>query len=127
MARQRGARTGRPARQSGQATIEFALLLPIVAALLLLIAQVGLVLRAQVLITHAAREAARAAAVDPAADVGAVAQSRSAMDSLTVTSTSDGSMVTVRVHVDFLIHLPLLSQLHSSVGLDASASMRSES
>ena len=47
----------------GQATVEFALVLPLLAVLLLAVVQVGLVVRDQVLLTHAAREAARAVAV----------------------------------------------------------------
>ena len=57
--------TRRCQREGGQATVEVALLLPLLALLLLAVVQVGLVVRDQVLVTHAAREAARAAAVDP--------------------------------------------------------------
>ncbi len=55
--------------QSGQATVELALLLPVVVILLLAVLQVALVARDVVLVTHATREAARAAAVgeDPVA------------------------------------------------------------
>lgn len=49
----------------GQAAVELALVLPLVAFLLLALVQVALVVRDQVLVVHAAREAARAAAVDP--------------------------------------------------------------
>ena len=45
-----------------QATVELALVLPVVATLLLAVVQVGLVVRDQIRVTHAAREAARAAA-----------------------------------------------------------------
>ena len=55
--------------ERGQSTVELALLLPVVVVLLLAVLQVGLVARDVVLVTHAAREAARAAAVD--ADPGA--------------------------------------------------------
>ena len=51
--------------EEGQAAVELALALPLVALLLLGLAQVALVVRDQVLVVHAAREAARAAAVDP--------------------------------------------------------------
>lgn len=54
----------RCARDRGQSTVELALLLPFVVLALLAIVQVGLVVHDQVLLTHAAREAARAAAVD---------------------------------------------------------------
>lgn len=56
------------ARQRGQATVEVALALPVVLIALLLVIQVALVARAQVLVVHAAREGARAAAVGSGAD-----------------------------------------------------------
>ena len=51
--------------EDGQAAVEVALLLPVVALLLLAVVQCALVVRDQVLVVHAAREAARAAAIDP--------------------------------------------------------------
>lgn len=50
--------------QAGQATVELALVLPLLLALTVVLVHVGLLVRAQVLVVHAAREAARAAAVD---------------------------------------------------------------
>ena len=52
----------------GQASVELALVLPLVVLLLLAVVQLGLLVRDQILVVHAAREAAREAAVDPAAD-----------------------------------------------------------
>jgi len=51
--------------QRGQATVEFALLLPVLVMGLLAILQVALVVRDHIAVAHAAREAARAASVDP--------------------------------------------------------------
>jgi Flp pilus assembly protein TadG len=47
----------------GQASVEVALLLPVVAALALVVVQVTVVAHRSVLVVHAAREGARAAAV----------------------------------------------------------------
>ncbi len=55
----------RPGGEHGQATVELALCLPVVVLLGLLLLQVGLVARDEVAVVHAAREAARAASVDP--------------------------------------------------------------
>ena len=55
----------RPGPERGQSTVELALVLPVVVLLLLVLLQVGLVARDVVLVAHAAREGARAAAVDP--------------------------------------------------------------
>lgn len=49
--------------EGGQAAVELALVLPLVFLLLLALLQVGVLVRDQVLLTHAAREAAREAAV----------------------------------------------------------------
>jgi len=62
-------RRARPARrsacpQSGQATVEFALILPLVVLLILAVLQTALVVRDYVATVHAAREAVRAASVD---------------------------------------------------------------
>ena len=46
-------------RERGQATVEFALVLPLIVFALLAILQVGLVARDQIAVVHAAREAAR--------------------------------------------------------------------
>jgi len=53
------------ARERGQATVEFALVLPVLVLALLAVLQVALVVRDHVAVVHAAREAARAASVDP--------------------------------------------------------------
>jgi hypothetical protein len=49
--------------EQGQAAVELALVLPLVVLLLLAVVQVTLVARDQILLVHAARNAARAAAV----------------------------------------------------------------
>ena len=54
-------------RERGQATVEFALVIPLVLVTLLGVVQVGLVAYAQLEVTHRAREAARVLAVDPGA------------------------------------------------------------
>ena len=51
--------------QRGQATVEFALIIPLVVVVLLAVVQIGLVVHAQLHVAHIAREVARAASVDP--------------------------------------------------------------
>jgi hypothetical protein len=59
-------RPSRPGcRDAGQATVELALTLPFVAVLGLVLVQGALLGRDQLMVIHAAREAARAASVDP--------------------------------------------------------------
>lgn len=116
----------RNSRQRGQATVELALVLPLIAVLLLLMVQAGLVVRDQLVITHAAREAARAAAVDPGADVAAIVGQRTDLDGVTTQQTQDGGNVRVDVHAEIVVRVPLLAMLRPTVGLDASATMRVE-
>jgi len=49
--------------EKGQSTVEFVLVLPFCALMLLAIVQVGLLVRTSVLVTHSAREAVRTAAI----------------------------------------------------------------
>lgn len=96
-------RAQRRASSRGQATVELALVLPVVVTILLVLVQVALLARDQVVTTHAARAAARAVAVDPttAAARAAVAEvlggrGRVALDGV----TSPGSLVGVTVVVE---------------------------
>ena len=119
-----------PARASvdlGQSTVELALVLPVVLVLAFLVVQVGLVVRDQVRVVHAAREGARAAAVspDPAAAVGAVTGNGAlAPDRVQVTTSprgGRGSEVTVAVAYRAATDLPLVGPLLPDVVLTADA------
>jgi Flp pilus assembly protein TadG len=116
----------------GQASVELALVLPLVMIILLAVVQLGLLVRDQILVVHAAREAVREAAVDPAADAprrAAVASSTLAEGRLTVTTTGRGA-VGSRVRVDVAYRaatgVPLLGAAVGDLTLRASATMRVE-
>lgn len=118
--------------ERGQATVEAALALPLVVTLLLAVIQVGLVVRAQLLLTHVAREAARAAAVD--ADPAAARRAATTVSSLdpgrlTVdVSGRQGPGSQVRVEVTYVAptEVPLVGALLGDVTLHADAVMRVE-
>lgn len=116
----------------GQAAVELALVLPLVAALALALLQVALVVRDQVLVVHAAREGARAAAVsdDPgAAQAAALAGARLIPDRVVVEASGRGeagSRVRVLVRYVSVTDLPLVGPLLGDVDLSGSASMRVE-
>jgi len=127
------ARAAAPASgDRGQATVELALLLPLVALLLLGLVQVAVVARDQVLVAHAAREAARAAAVDD--DVDAVRRAAEqagplATDRLEIEvhgRDGVGSRVRVVVHYTVPLRLPLVARGGLDVELTSSATMRVE-
>lgn len=117
--------------QAGQASVELALLLPVLALVLLAVVQVALVARDHVLVVHAAREGARAAAVDPApgaAPAAAVAGSTLDVERLSVDTGARTSSRTVVVSVRYRAPtaVPLVGTLIPDVLLRAKAAMRVE-
>ena len=86
-------------RDRGQATVEFALALPLVALVVLGILQVVVVARDQLAVDVAAHDAARAAAVAGAPAVAAqrAAERATTLRPLRVSTRTSGSTVTVTV------------------------------
>lgn len=124
-----GRRFARMRSDAGQATVEVALALPVLVMALLLVIQVGLVVRAQILVVHAAREGARAAAVGSAA--GSAAASTPGLDPSRVSVSAaggggPGSTVTVTVRYRAETSVPLVGSLLGDANLTASVSMRVE-
>jgi len=118
--------------ERGQATVEAALVLPLVTFFLLGVVQIGFVVRAQVLVTHVAREAVRAAAVDadPEAARRAATSSSSLdgdrMNVLVQGREGPGSRVRVTVTYSVPTDVPLVGRLIGDVSLQATATMRVE-
>lgn len=118
--------------QHGQAAVELALVLPFLAVLLLVLVQVGLVVRDQILVVHAAREAAREAAVDPSPDAArAAASESSSLDAgrLTVSISGrggPGSRVRATATYGPPAQAPLVGEVVHGLRLQASATMRVE-
>ena len=124
--------TARGRDDGGQATVELALVVPLVVMLALALVQVALVVRDQVLVIHAAREAAREAAVaegtDRARDA-ALASGGLDGDRLRVEVGARGragSRVRVQIRYDAPTRVPLVGELVGDVALHASATMRVE-
>ena len=118
--------------ERGQAAVELALVLPLLALLALSLVQIALVVRDQVQVTFGAREGARQAAVEP--DEGSVrravaASTRLEGDRLEVDvghRGHSGSRVTVRVAYRAPTDLPLVGRLVGDVQLEGVAAMRVE-
>lgn len=118
----------RGGKDEGQATVETALVLPVLVVFALLIAQVGLVVRAQITVIHAAREAARVVAVDPTADATNAALRSGTLDpartTVTVSGALDpGSLVTVEVSYIVSSTLPVVGGLVGDVAVSGEATM----
>ncbi len=115
----------------GQAAVELALVLPLLALLLLAMVQVGLVVRDQVLLTHSAREAAREAAVDPTPEAArraalAGAPLVAARLNLDVREGPEAGRVSVGLAYRAPTEVAVVGPLLPDVSLTATASMRSE-
>lgn len=110
-------------------------MLPLVVTVLLAVVQVGLLVRDEVVVVHAAREAARAAAVDRAPDAawraaaGAVHDTgvdpgRLAVDVTGRAGAGSHVRVTVRYHPSSAV--PIVGRLVSAMTLTGTATMRVE-
>jgi Flp pilus assembly protein TadG len=121
--------------EQGQATVEAVLVLSVLVALALVVVQVGVVVRDRVLLAHAGREAARAAAVDPTlATATASARAATGLDDgrLTVAlsgsgaSPAPGDRLTVVVGYRAPTTVPLVGALIPDIDLETSATTRVE-
>lgn len=116
-------------KSEGQATVEFALILPFLALLLLTAVQVGLLVRTRVLLTHAAREAAREAAVgadDAEVRTAALASADLSPEHLVVVVSRSDGRVSVELRYVQSTDVPLVGPLIGDATFDAAASMRLE-
>ena len=115
----------------GQATVELALALPMVALLLAVLVEVGALARDHALVWHAAREAGRVAAVDPEEEPVEEAASRSGLSPISVEIDTPleeriaGRPIVVTVSYRHVGSVPVLGDLFEKE-INASASMRIE-
>lgn len=116
----------------GQSTVELALCLPVLALVLGLVVEVGLVAGDQVRVWHAAREAARVAVVDPDVSHIEEAAARSGLDDLEISVEPgpdfrvQGEPLEVTVEYEPAGHVPLIGELFSGLTMRASTAMRIE-
>jgi len=121
----RGGWRGRGSCERGQATVELALVLPLLVLCVAGIVWVGNVVTTQVRLEHAAREGARAAAVEP---LSATSASQAAVES----SMGSGPSISTSVGAEYVVvevtvrtpGLPLLGV--GERNLQATAHMRRE-
>jgi hypothetical protein len=118
--------------QRGQATIELACAIPVVVVVVLVVVQGAVLLLDQLAVTQAAREGARAAAVEPRR-AGAVAveaarrSTRLRPSNLRVTTRGGpGGMVTVEVSYPWVVRMPVTGAELFAADLHGRTSMYSE-
>jgi Flp pilus assembly protein TadG len=116
--------------QRGQASVEFALVLPLAGIVCLAVVQVAVVARREVLLAHAAREAARAAAVESddasaARAARAAAARASSLDPtrVTVSVTRDPDHVIVVVRYEDPTDVAVIGRLVGPVTLQERVTM----
>jgi Flp pilus assembly protein TadG len=121
-------RPGRPAAASGQATAELALALPFVMVLVLGLVQAALVLRDELALVQAAREAARAASVeaDPAAPRAAADEVLPGAVVRVGARPPPGALIRVEVAYRSTTDVPIVGRLLPDPELSARAVMRVE-
>lgn len=123
-----GRRAGRR-DDRGQATVEVALMLPVLVILAMALVQVGLVARTTVLVHHAAREGARAAAVGGSmreVEDAVIGSSGLLLPDTEVERVVVGDRVTVTVRHLARTDAPLIGPILPDVVLSATVSMRRE-
>lgn len=119
-------------RDDGQATVELALVLPLVALMALAVVQTSVVAYRQLLVVHAAREGARAAAVSDDDRLGAAERAVAGAGGLEraalhVSVREEGELVEVEVTFDEPTDVALVGALIPSLELRARAAMQIES
>lgn len=119
-------------QQRGQATVELALCLPLVAALLAGLVEVAAIGTDHLRIWHGAREAARVAVVDPSAGAIREAATRGGLTPLDISVSPEphdrvqGQPLTVRLVYPSTATVPLIGSLLRRGRLEAEATMRIE-
>lgn len=122
----------RKGAESGQATLEVALTLPVLALLLAALVEVGLIVADQGRLWLAAREAARVAVVDPDLDDIRTAAARSGLAPLEIEVHPEadtrrrGDPLTVKLLYRPRSDVPLVGRLVANLSLRAEATMRIE-
>jgi Flp pilus assembly protein TadG len=122
--------------QRGQAMVEFALVLPVLAILIVAIAQLGLLLNAYLEVTDAARVGARKASVSrtggggAAAAIAAARESTSSLDQddldVTVTPQPWAKGTPIEVRVTYPVSIDIFGLVVKSGVLEAEATARSQ-
>lgn len=114
--------------ESGQATVEFALVLPLVVMAMLALIQVGLLVRDHLAVIHAAREAAREASVEPDPERAIAAAHRTLPDAeVDVGDRPEvGGSIAIEVRYRAVTDVPVVGALFPDPELRARAVMRVE-
>ena len=111
--------------ESGQATVELALVMPLIVGLLLIILNVGLIVRDQLAVWHAASAGARAASISPNSPdiVQQAVEDEVGLRPLHLQVVRDEQLITVEVQYPRTIKLWLIKHIVPPLTLSASVTM----
>lgn len=114
--------------ESGQATVELAVILPFIVFIAAGLIQCGLIVANQLTVWNAARSAARAASISPDPQIDAQQAANSAVDlrPLQVTITTIDDVVSAHVVYIDRTNLPLIGVLFPEISLEATVAMLRE-
>ena len=118
-------RFGQREHDPGQATVELALVMPLIIGLLLIILNVGLIVRDQLAVWHAASAAARAASISPDSPdvVQQAVESEVKLRPILLRIVRDGDLITVEAKYPRTIGLWLLKYISPPLTLSATVTM----
>ena len=110
---------------SGQATVELALVMPLVIGLLILILTAGLVVRDQLLVWHAASAGARAAYISPNSPdvVQQAVENEVSLRPVHLRIVREGDLITVAAQYPRTINLWLIKYIIPPLTLSATVTM----
>ena len=110
---------------SGQATVELALVMPLIIGLLLIILNVGLVVRDQLAVWHAASAGARAASISPDSPdvVQQAVEAEVQLRPLHLRIVRDGDLITVEARYPRTIGLWVFKYIAPPLILSATVTM----
>lgn len=107
-------------------------MLPLIMVVILVLVQVGLLVRDHVLVVHATREAARAAAVDPTSEVASAAAAAATgldpkrMHVDTAGNRTTGGLLQVTVRYRPELAVPIVDRLFPAVTIQETLTVRVE-
>ena len=118
-------RTRQSDPDSGQATVELALVMPLIIGLLFIILTVGLVVRDQLAVWHAASAGARAASISPDSPdvVQQAVEDEVGLRPLHLRIVRDDDLITVEAQYPRTINLWLIKHIVPPLTLSASVTM----
>ena len=114
--------------EAGQSTVEFALIIPVIAIFLMLILQVGVVVKQKILVTNSSREAARILSVENDFGKATMKAKETVNDAKVIISrpANQGEYLTVTIKDVVKSKIPILGVIFPDISVTSKTTMRVE-